>query len=239
MHPGVPGRVVIAREQTLLVLGRGGDQGWQIAGSWCDLGSCGAWRVNDGTADAVGRLWIGSIAPGRARYGGALLRVDHDGTVTRAAGGFTLSNGLAWDAAGTTLFHVDTLERTVWAHQVDVASGEVVATEAFVTLDRDDGLPDGIATDVDAGVWVAVYGRGEARRYDARGDVTQVITVEPPQCTSIALGGPDGRDVLITTAREGYDRARSLAEPTAGRLYRARATVPGVPTRTVSPGVCA
>jgi xylono-1,5-lactonase len=236
VQPAAAGRVVIAREQTLVVLERRDGDRWDVARTWCDLGLTGGWLVNDGVADAIGRLWIGSIAPGRSHRGGALLRVDPDGRVTEAARGFSFSNGMAWDTAGSTLFHVDTPERKVWAHRIDVGSGEVLGSETFVTLSGDDGLPDGIATDIEDGVWIAVHGRGEVRRYDASGRVGQVISVEPPQCTSVALGGHDGRDLLITTAREGYDDERSLAEPAAGRLYEARASVPGVPHAKVLTG---
>lgn len=233
VHPESSGRVVIACEQELLVLAAAGDDRWDVSGVWCDLGLGGGWLVNDGVADAAGRLWIGTIAPGRKPRGGALLRIDPDGTVTEAATGFTLTNGMAWDSDGTTLFHVDTFERTIWAHRVDVSTGQVEQSRPFLVLDADDGLPDGLATDTAGGVWVAMYARGEARRYTAQGALDHVVTVEPPQCTSIELGGPTGRDLLITTAREGYDDERSRAEPRAGRLYRALGPVPGVPRAKV------
>ncbi|WP_166356314.1 SMP-30/gluconolactonase/LRE family protein [Phytoactinopolyspora limicola] len=230
VQPAVSGRVVIASGQTLLVVEEdpAGD-GWRVAGTWCHLGLDEGWRVNDGVADAAGRLWIGSIAPERKQLGGTLLRVDTDGSVTQVTTGFTLTNGMAWNASGDTLFHVDTFERTVWAHRIDPDSGSLVGSRQVLTFADDDGLPDGIATDTDDGIWVAMYGRGEVRRYSADGTLTQVIGVEPPQATSVELGGPDGCDILITTAREGYDEDRSRAEPRAGRLYRARSSTPGLP----------
>lgn len=221
--------MVVACEQQLFVLDWEDGGGLGECQAWCDLGLPDGWLVNDGVTDAAGRLWIGSIAPGRERLGGALLQVDPDGNVRQVADGFTLTNGMAWDADETILFHVDSYVRTVWAHRVNVGTGDVVGRERFLDLTDEDGLPDGIATDVDGGVWVAIYGQGEVRRYDGSGRVDMSVLVEPPQCTSVELGGPDRRDVLITTAREGYDDAQSASEPLAGRLFHTRSPSPGVP----------
>lgn len=233
VQPEASGRVVVARDTQLWILHRRADDAWEPQRQWRDLGLEDGWLVNDGVADSRGRLWIGSIAPQHQALGGKLLRIEPDGTVTEAASGFTVTNGMAWDAGHEVLFHADTYERTIWAHRVDVESGQVLGRRPFVDFTPDDGLPDGVATDVDGGVWVAMYGAAQVRRYDAAGDLDFVIEVDPPQCTSVELGGPDGRDVLITTAREGYDDERSAREPLAGRLYRARSRYAGVPKPAV------
>lgn len=237
VHPEVSGRVVFADGPELHVLAMGDDGAWSPGGRWCDLGVGERWLVNDGVADSRGRLWIGSIVPERRRHGGALLRVEPDGTVVEAASGWTLTNGMAWHVDGARLLHADTFERVILAHHVDVASGEVLRTEELVGFGESDGMPDGIATDLDGGVWVAMYGSGQARRYGPDGSLDLVLDVGAPQCTSVELGGADGRDVLITTAREGYDDERSAREPNAGRLYRARSPYPGLPKAAVRVGV--
>lgn len=228
VHPEISDRVVIADGTELHVLAKASDGSWHSVGRWCDLDVGDGWLVNDGVADARGRLWIGSVAPGRQRYGGTLLRVEPDGHVAEAATGLTLTNGMAWDIDGVRLLHADTFERVVLAHQVDVESGMVLGSDELIAFDADDGMPDGIATDVEGGVWVAMYGSGETRRYTADGGLDLVIEVDAPQCTSVELGGADGRDVLITTAREGYDGDRSARESGAGRLYCARSPYPGL-----------
>nr|WP_281287896.1 SMP-30/gluconolactonase/LRE family protein [Pseudonocardia hierapolitana] len=74
---------------------------------------------------------------------------------------------------------------------------------------------------------------GEVRRYDGVGHLDRVVAVPRPQTTSVQLSGADRRDLLITTAREGYDAARSTREPLAGRLFTARAEHPGLPYQFV------
>ncbi|WP_166355555.1 SMP-30/gluconolactonase/LRE family protein [Phytoactinopolyspora limicola] len=229
VQPATDGGVVVARGGQLVLVDGGGS-----GRPWCDLGLGPGWLANDGAADARGRLWIGSVAPGGTRRGGALLRVDGDGTVHEVAGGFTMSNGMAWHPVASVLFHADSSERVIWAHTVDLESGTVIQSRVFVRLPENDGLPDGLATDVDGGVWVAVHGAGEVRRYSPSGRLDIVVAVDAPQCTSLALGGPDGYDMLITTAREGYEAARSLKEPAAGRLFHARSPHQATPISTVT-----
>ncbi|WP_162451547.1 SMP-30/gluconolactonase/LRE family protein [Phytoactinopolyspora mesophila] len=222
VHPERSGGVVVARGTDLYLLRQGADGEWRPLGPWCELPLEDGWLVNDGVADSHGRLWIGAIAPDRAPLAGVLLRIEPDGVVHEAADGFTLTNGMAWGPGEKRLYHVDTGERTIWAHEVDSRSGRVLDREPFLDFARDDGLPDGIAMDTDGGIWVAMYSSGQIRRYDAMAMLDVVIDLDTPQCTSVEFGGPDGRDLLITTAREGYDESRSAREPLAGRLFQAR-----------------
>jgi len=201
VQPAVGGELVVARGASLQRFRRGASQ-WDGGTEWCRV-PVGGGVLNDGTADSHGRLWIGSVAADRSASRGHLYCVDVDGTRHLAATGFALSNGMAWDRATASLLHVDSLARTVWRHRVDARTGEVVGSEPALRLADDDGLPDGIALDAERHLWVAVYGRGEVRRHRPDGTVDLVVDVPTGQVTSVALGGPDGRELLITTAQEG------------------------------------
>lgn len=188
--------------------------------------------LNDGTADAAGRLWVGTVDAERRSGAGALLVVEAGQPTRTVREGFTLSNGMAWDTSGTVLWHADSADRIVWAHQVELATGTVI--DSRVAIELTEGMPDGLASDAEGGLWVAVYGLGQVHRYvDGRLDL--VVEVPTPQTTAVELGGLDCRELLITTAREGYDEARSAAEPLAGRLFRAVSPVSGLLRPRLSP----
>lgn len=224
VQPATGGRFVVARGGELVVVDAG------RATTWCDLGLGAGWLANDGVADASGGLWIGVVAPGQESRAGSLLRVGPDGAVVRVAHGFTLSNGLSWDVTGEALFHADSRERTVWRHRVDPSSGTVLGSEPF--LEVADGLPDGIATDTDGGVWVALYGAGQVHRYTPTGTLDLVVEVATPQVTSVELG--DGT-IFVTTAHEGYDDDQQAAEPLAGRLFHTPTPRRGLSKQEVDP----
>ncbi len=186
--------------------------------------------LNDGTADPWGRLWIGMVDVLHGGARGRLLRVgggDDDRPFTQP---FRMSNGLAFDAGGRRLFHADSADRVVYEHAVSAAG--IDHTRRYLICG--DGIPDGLACDAAGGVWVAMYGTGEVRRHDASGSVDAVVVVPTAQVTSVAIGGADGRDMLVTTAREGYDEVRSAAEPLAGRIFHARAPYPAAPVYAAS-----
>jgi sugar lactone lactonase YvrE len=224
VHPAGPGRLLITRGHQLQYLdSRMPEKPGPAFGT---VPMAAGWLLNDGAADGAGGFWIGVVSPDRAPGSGQLAHLDPDGGLLDGVGSIALSNGLAFDPSGEILFHADSFDRVVWAHRIGPLN-QVMESWVRLRFADDDGMPDGLATDVAGGLWVAVYGAGEVRRYDTAGVLDLVVQVPTPQVTSVALGGPDGQDLLITTAREGYDRARSAAEPLAGRLFRARSPHPG------------
>src|SRR5215211_4535902 len=69
--------------------------------------------MNDGACDPAGRFLAGTMTRDARAGRGGLYRYDPPATAMPVLTGVGISNGLAWDAAGTTLFHIDTLLRRV------------------------------------------------------------------------------------------------------------------------------
>lgn len=176
--------------------------------------------LNDGVADHDGSLFIGSVGADPERSDGAIWTVSPTGSVSVFARGFSVSNGMALAPDGD-LWHADSRTGIVWLHRRD-SSGSHAGSEVFHRFDRANGMPDGLAADGRGGVWVALYGTGTVVRLDARAAITHEVRVPTPQVTGIALGGEDSGDLLIATAREGFDRRQSEEDPAAGCLFLAR-----------------
>jgi sugar lactone lactonase YvrE len=185
-----------------------------------------ATTLNDGKCDARGRLWIGTWD----REGGdraTLHVVDLDGSVRQAASGLSASNGLGWSADSSVMYLVDTPRRVIWRYDYDLEAGELGTREEFVGIEESAGLPDGLATDRDGGVWVALFRGGAVHRYDAGGALTRVVDVPVTYPTSLAFGGDDLRTVFVTTS--SAHGAPGNPEPLAGSVLTFPADVPGVP----------
>lgn len=170
--------------------------------------------LNDGCCDPAGRLLVGSVVPGTAE--GALHRVDGDGTVTVLRHGVAMSNGIAFSPDGSRLYHVDSGAGTVDVLAYDVELGTARPARRLVDVTPTDGLPDGLAVDADGGLWLAIWGAGEVRRYAPDGRLDGRVTVPVAQVTSCALGG--GR-LWITTARQGMSAEALAGEPLAGGIF--------------------
>lgn len=219
VHPSACGAVV-AHGLNLFEYSRSPNRAWSRQW-WTRVAAPDGHRLNDGTADAEGRLWVGSVDSDLAATG-CLIRIDRDGTSEVVADGFTLSNGMAWHPSGDFLFHADTFAGRIWAHHIDARSGALIRSQ--IAIDLGNEWPDGISIDSSGGIWVAVYGTGQVRRYE--GDrVTDIVSVPPIQVTSVAIGGISGTQLLITTAREGYSDEQSAMEPEAGCVFTAEVSV--------------
>lgn len=185
-------------------------------------------RMNDGGCDPEGNLWAGSMAYDGRPGGGDLWRVRADGCAEVVLPGTTVANGIAFPADGGPAWFNDSGEgrtdRLVpagggWSR---TAPGTLARTTVHTPQD---GVPDGLVLDAEGCVWTAVHGTGRVLRLAPDGRVLDAVHVPPHQVTACTLGGPDLRDLYITTSREELEDP----EPEAGALFRARVAVPGIP----------
>jgi sugar lactone lactonase YvrE len=155
-------------------------------------------RSNDGACDAAGRFWIGTMGLDSTPGAGALYR--YDGKLQRVLDGVTLSNGIGWTGDDTRMYYIDSPVYRVDVFDFDLASGYLDERRPFVSIDKNDGIPDGLTVDDERGVWVALYGGGCVHRYDERGRLDAVLEVPAENVTSCCFGGDDGRSLFVTTA---------------------------------------
>lgn len=205
---GEPGRRVAALGDGIALLDGGGSIEW-LARPEQDAPA--PTRMNDGVCDTEGRFWAGSMAyDGESPLGG-LYRVDPDGTVTRVAEGLAIANGPAVSADGRWLFLADSAAHTVTRYAL--AQDGTLSDGTVVVRTGADGVPDGMTTDAEGTLWVAVHGAGEVRRYDADGYPLLTVALPASQPTSVAIV-PGG--LVVTTATEGLEDPG----PADGRLLR-------------------
>ena len=181
-------------------------------------------RLNEGNADPSGAFWCGSMGWDQAPGRGELFRLDIDGVVTTVLTGVTISNGLSFTPDGATAYYVDTP-----THRVDVFDWNPARgfsdRRPFVTVDPDDGNPDGLVVDSAGGVWVALYGGGAVRHYSPDGTLQQVIEIPGvEQITSVTLGSESLDQLFVTTSRENLAEDQ---QPDAGAVFTAPAGVRG------------
>lgn len=183
-------------------------------------------RMNDGGCDPQGRFYCGSMAYDAAPGRGALHRLDPDGGSEVVLAGVTISNGLGWLAGGDAALYVDSPTQRIDVLDFDAGSGRFGERRPFVAVEPAAGMPDGIALDVEGGVWVALWGGGAVHRYDAAGRLDAVVEIGVRNVTACAL---HGGDLFVTTsAVDDPDDAK------AGAVFRIRAGVAGL-----SPGAFA
>jgi len=187
-------------------------------------------RVNDAKCDPTGRLWVGVVGTDQPPAPGSLHVLAGDGP-RQVLDGLTFPNGFDWSPDGATLYVAESHARRVSRFPFDARRAQLGAREPFVELDGDDGLPDGLTVDADGGVWVAIWGAGEVRRYSPAGELTATVSCPVSNTSSCAFGGPGYRTLYITSAREGLDADALRAQPLAGSVFHARVPHRGLPPR--------
>jgi sugar lactone lactonase YvrE len=176
-------------------------------------------RCNDGACDAAGRFWIGTMAEDSSPGAGALYRYDGGDRLHTMLEGVTLANGLGWDRAAERMFFIDSPTQRVDVLDFDLATGRVADRRPFAEIPPQDGIPDGLAVDDEGGVWVALYGGGEVRRFGPDGRPDARIEVPADNVTACCFAGPDGRRLYITTASQGVPPEPAGRARPAGGLF--------------------
>jgi sugar lactone lactonase YvrE len=183
-------------------------------------------RFNDGKPDPWGNMWAGTCTLAEKGPPCALYRLTPDGSVTELFGGIGLSNGLDWTDDRRSFYFADSFAGGVDVFDTDPDTGALSGRRQFIPVSG--GLPDGLTLDAEGGLWLAVWGSGELRRYTPDGRLDTVVKLPATQVTSAAFGGADLSTLYITTARENFTPAEITAQPHAGDIF---ACTPGVTGR--------
>ncbi|WP_088308526.1 SMP-30/gluconolactonase/LRE family protein [Novosphingobium sp. B 225] len=149
-----------------------------------------------------------------------LARVDADGRVSVATKDLNFPNGMVITPDGKRLLVADSLDQCIHAFALS-ADGTLGERTCFAALPGE--MPDGMCLDASGAVWVAVHGR--VLRVAEGGAVLDEVDMGSTLGTAVALGGADGRTLLIT-ASDSYDRSVMAGNPT-GRLFTVHVDVPG------------
>jgi sugar lactone lactonase YvrE len=159
-------------------------------------------QLNDCIADPEGRLVAGSCFynPSEKYPLGKLFSIQNNGDVQILDEGFHLANGLGFSPDGKTLYFTDSGARLIYAYSYDSLSGRVRDRRVFVKLASTSGLPDGLTVDAEGFVWSAEWYGSCICRYDPDGKLERRIEIPSKQTSSLAFGGPDLREMFVTSA---------------------------------------
>lgn len=185
-------------------------------------------RCNDGACDPQGRLWVGTMSLKMTEGAASLYRIGIDRKPQKMISGVTISNGLCWSLDGKIMYYIDSPTQKVQAFDFDPITGDITFKKDVILVPKELGTPDGMCMDENGLLWVGHYGGSGVYCWNPEtGKVVDKIEVPAANVTSCAFGGPDGKQLLITTARENMS-AEKLAEfPQSGSVFLADMPVKG------------
>jgi sugar lactone lactonase YvrE len=196
-------------------------------------------RLNDGICDPAGRFLVGTLSLAGPTGMEELFQVDSnkpdDKPVLLERIG--LANGMGFAPDGGTVYVIDTapvgvsdtgtqaLPGIVWSADYDSATGE--ARNWRQSFRVADGRPDGMRVDAAGDLWIAIWGKGQVRRYTPAGEITAIVDVPAPFTTCLTFAGDDLDTLVISTSNRDHDTAARTEYPNAGGLFTVRVTARG------------
>lgn len=187
-------------------------------------------RLNDAKVDAQGRLWTGTMHMPFSQKTAALYRIDPDLSVHQMDPGYICTNGPAFNVAGTRLYHNETAEGIVYVFDL-AADGSLANKRVFATFTHAEGYPDGMTTDTEDGLWVALNNGGAICRLNPDGSRDYMVTMPARQVTSLTFAGANLERMFVTTAAQP---PVASDDPLAGTMFEVPASLlkghKGLPT---------
>lgn len=163
-----------------------------------DLSDLAPAALGDMVVDEHGRAYVGS----QARTDGVIVRIDPDDRVTVVAEHLDFPNGMVITPDGTTLIVAESTARRLSAFTIDADGG---LADRRVFAEGLDGPPDGLAIDVEGGVWAALTLAQEFQRFAPDGSsVTHRVDADGRTAIACALGGAEGRTLFLVTTTDAY-----------------------------------
>ena len=183
------------------------------------------YRMNDAKCDARGRFWGGScqldFQPGK----GKLHRWEGGNSGTIMVESMSLPNGIGWNSDNTLMYLADSITKKVYVSEFDLADDFKPNFRELVSIDE--GVPDGLAVDMDGCIWLAVWGGSRISKISPQGKIIEDHHFPVSQPSSCAFGS-DGT-LYVTSATAGISEADLMKQPLAGSLFTLATTTTGVP----------
>lgn len=188
-------------------------------------------RFNDGKCDPAGRFLAGTMDMEERSPSGALYSLEAGKPPRKLLDGIRISNGIAWSPDYKTLYYIDTPTRQIRAFDYDLETGSLSRPRPAVEVSAEMGWPDGMTSDLEGRLWIALWGGGRISRWNpATGRLEAEIPIPAPHTSSCIFGGPR-RDVLyVTSARVGLDESALAQYPLSGGVFQIQTQTEGMPT---------
>ena len=184
-------------------------------------------RFNDGIVDPRGRFFAGTMNDPKVTEPtdeGVLFRLDPDLKVHRVLEKVTIPNGMGFSLDKKSMYFINSPTKNVFKFKYDLETGNISGREVFYHVEGD-GVPDGMAMDVNGCLWVALAGGSKVLKISAEGLLVGEIHLPTRVITCPAFAG---EDLYITSAEEEDPDQYPKSIKYGGSLFRVNVGVKGL-----------
>lgn len=206
--------IVAGREGRLLVQAKDGE-----LSIYADLTPISRFPWNDIVVDSHGNTYVGNTGfdfPGGEFAPGTIAVVGPNGSVRKVAEGLAFPNGMAVTPQNSTLIVAESYGQKLTGFSI-AEDGSLHDRRTWAACE---GYPDGICLDPENAAWYADVPNQRCVRVREGGEVLDTVNLDRG-CFSCALGGPDGKTLLVLAA--GWRGAKKMFEgPRTGQVLAFR-----------------
>ena len=130
---------------------------------------------------------------------GQVWHISPQGRIRRVAEKLGTSNGIEVSPDGKTLYLNESVQRNVWAWDIQQDGG---LTNKRLVKKFDDFGFDGMRADIDGALYITRHGKGTVVKLSPKGEVLKEIPVLGDKPSNLCFGGPDGRTVYVTEVEQ-------------------------------------
>ena len=154
---------------------------------------------------------------------GSLFRLDSDLSLHRIIENVTIPNGMGWSIDGKTMYFVDSPTLAIFKFKYNRATGDITDRTIFYRVDEE-GVPDGLAVDVQGCVWVAICGGGKVLKISAQGELLGEVLLPTRMISCPAF---IGEHLFITSAEEEEPEKYPESVEYGGSLFKVNVGIGG------------
>ena len=184
-------------------------------------------RINDGKTDPKGNLWFGTMDNlERKIEKGSLYKLDKDLNLIKVDKNYRITNGPAF-LDEFNFYHTDSPKKSIYKMKINKMN-KIVSKKIFKKFLPKDGSPDGMTLDKNKNLWVAHFHGACVSVFNKKAKLIHKIDLPAKNITNCTFGGKNNKEVFITSATKGMNKADLQKFKFSGSLFSVKSNINGM-----------
>ena len=184
-------------------------------------------RINDGKTDPKGNLWFGTMDNlERKIEKGSLYKLDKDLNLIKVDKNYRITNGPAF-LDEYNFYHTDSPKKSIYKIKINKMN-KIVSKKIFKKFLPKDGSPDGMTLDKNKNLWVAHFHGACVSVFNKKAKLIHKIDLPAKNITNCTFGGKNNKEVFITSATKGMNKADLQKFRFSGSLFSVKSNINGM-----------
>ena len=184
-------------------------------------------RINDGKTDPAGNLWFGTMDNlERKIEKGSLYKLDKNLMLTKVDKNYRITNGPAF-IDQFNFYHTDSPKKKIYKIKIN-KNNKILSKKIFKKFTSEEGSPDGMTLDKNKNLWVAHFHGACISVFNSKAKLIHKIRFPAKNITNCAFGGKNNRELFVTTATKGMNKADIRKFSYSGYLFSVKTNSKGI-----------